>query len=569
MSALPEIPSVWISDLTFSSGYRLDLMHADIVVFVGPNNSGKSATLKEIEGYLSGHETPRRVVKDIISKKIGTVEDVRSYLAKNSHASFDRGHLQYFGPGCTILDFQIDIAWKSALNQISAFFCRRIKTETRITDSNPERSFHALNDPPSNPIQLMYADSNIELRLSNYFEQAFGLELIVFRAGGNEIPLMVGKRPGPEFGQDPTKREYIERLYETAVPLEEQGDGMRAFASVVLEMLASQTPTILLLDEPEAFLHPPQARLIGRFLAREKRRGAQLFIATHSSDILSGLLEAAPDQLRVVRISRDGEKNIASELSKEMVTNIRSDPLMRYSSVLDAIFHRRTILCESDADCFFYQAVLNAIVQEGEENPDVLFLHASGKHRMAKIAAALVSLDVQIDIIADIDLLSEENTFRDIVSSMNGDWNKLKKLWRNVKLSIEERKPWLNAESVQRQINEAFSNVDRNKELSSERVQVLRSILKKASPWESVKEAGDAAIPPGDATKSMQEIRSILQEIGIWIVPVGELEGFCKSVGGHGPRWVQKVIEERDLSTDGEIEPARSLIHSLWNRKTS
>ncbi|MBK9339694.1 MAG: hypothetical protein IPN04_02960 [Rhodoferax sp.] len=38
-------------------------------------------------------------------------------------------------------------------------------------------------------------------------------------------------------------------------------------------------------------------------------------------------------------------------------------------------------------------------------------------------------------------------------------------------------------------------------------------------------------------------------EKGLWIVPVGELEGFCRSIAAsHGPDFVEKVLEQRDLS---------------------
>ena len=55
--------------------------------------------------------------------------------------------------------------------------------------------------------------------------------------------------------------------------------------------------------------------------------------------------------------------------------------------------------------------------------------------------------------------------------------------------------------------------------------------------------------------------------MGLWIVPVGELEGFCKSVGGHGPRWVQQVIEERDLANDPELGRARAFVREVWQSR--
>ena len=44
---------------------------------------------------------------------------------------------------------------------------------------------------------------------------------------------------------------------------------------------------------------------------------------------------------------------------------------------------------------------------------------------------------------------------------------------------------------------------------------------------------------------------------------MGELEGFCKSVGGHGPAWVHNVMEEGNLKT-WELEAARKFMHEVW-----
>ena len=116
---------------------------------------------------------------------------------------------------------------------------------------------------------------------------------------------------------------------------------MRSFASVILHLLAQNTPTVLLLDEPEAFLHPPQARLLGEFIATEKPERAQLFVATHSADVLQGLLSSASDHVRLVRIQRDGDVNRVKELDKARTKEIGTDPLMKFSNVLSGIFYQR------------------------------------------------------------------------------------------------------------------------------------------------------------------------------------------------------------------------------------
>ena len=50
-------------------------------------------------------------------------------------------------------------------------------------------------------------------------------------------------------------------------------------------------------------------------------------------------------------------------------------------------------------------------------------------------------------------------------------------------------------------------------------------------------------MPAGNATISYKNMEKVLEATGIYIVPVGELECFVKEVGGHGPEWVNSVLE--------------------------
>lgn len=562
---IPVRAKISIKSLTFSGGVTLHLNPDDIVVFVGPNNSGKSASLKEIEDSLRSTPLPRKVLKSAEIEKIGDASSAEKLIQEFSQKTYQNAQLHYSGSGYSIPAIQIAGGWNGHFETVRPFFCRRLKTESRLSDSNAAPSFKVLSEAASRPIQMMYADDDIERRLSGYFQSAFGLELIVFKAGGKEIPLLVGERVPLEPGEDRTTKSYLERLMKKSSPLADQGDGMRGFSSVILEMLANRAPSILLLDEPEAFLHPPQARVLGQFLATERRNDTQMFIATHSPDILIGLLNVAPDQLRVVRIQRNGDTNDAKELDKNIAKEIASDPLMKYSSVLSGIFHKRVVICEADSDCLFYQAVLDHDSVNDGPQPDVLFLHASGKHRMASMAQALCGLGVPVDVIADIDLLREEGPFKKLVEVMGGEWSQLRESWKNVKLAIESRKPWLNAKALEAEITSIFSSIDPSAEVSEDKVSAIKSTLKKASPWESVKGAGFAAVPSGDSTKDLHRMLAYIQQLGIWIVPVGELEGFCRSIGNHGPKWVQRVLEEKDLGSD-ELSEARTFVKAIWER---
>lgn len=289
-------PAFTFKSITFSDGTTITLESTDVVVLVGPNNTGKSVALRELETHVE-RSYQGTVVTQVKHLRTGTGEELLAYL--RSHTKEDSNqHL--VGYRFSIPEHLIDTYWSSTsgLRLLSPFFCMRLQTETRITDSDPAPAIRVLEDAVSHPIQMLYSDDDLENKISEYFRQAFGEDLIIHRLGGNEIPLLVGERLVPQCGEDRISASYWRRLLDSTVPLNEQGDGMRSFASVILHLLAPITPSILMLDEPEAFLHPPQARLLGELIAEERSSRAQLFVATHSPDVLNGLLNVAPDHLR-------------------------------------------------------------------------------------------------------------------------------------------------------------------------------------------------------------------------------------------------------------------------------
>ena len=560
-------PTFRVQSLSFSDGTSVSINPSDVVVLVGPNNAGKSRALKEIEEHAS-KPIAGIVVKEVKFDYSGTVDELSSYI--EDHSTIDNSGRQpvYKGYQFSVVCQRLPSLWNEKLMDITPFFCMRIPTERRITDSNSIIAIAFLDEPASHPIHMLYEDDRLEQRISEYFYRAFGEHLIVFRLGGSKIPLLVGEDVRLADGEDRVSRSYNDRLLKSATPLEGQGDGMRSFASVVLHLLTPITPSILLLDEPEAYLHPPQARLLGEIIATERKDLTQLFVATHSPDVLQGLLNVVEaDHLRVIRIQREGDVNYIKELDKDQVREIGNDPLMKYSSVLSGVFHERVIICESDADCMFYSSILDIPEIHGGPQPDVLFVHANGKHRMAVQARALVALGVHVDVIADMDVLQEEAELKKLFDALEGDWSSVQRKVISVKTAIETHKPWLNAEEVSKGIRTVLDGVDETGEFPRSAKQNITTFFRKASPWDAVKDTGKAAIPSGQATTEYEELVEAFQDKGLWIVPVGELEGFCKNVGGHGPRWVQEVIEIYDLATCDELKVAREFVGKVWQSR--
>ena len=560
-------PAVRVQNLLFSDGKRISIGPSDVVVLVGPNNAGKSRVLYDIENHAS-NSSRGIVVEEITFEYSGTVDELESYITKHSTLNESGRDPVYKGYRFSVQHGRLSQLWNNKLRELTPLFCMRIPTERRITDSDPIQTVAFLDEPGSHPIHMLYKNDILERRISKFFYRAFGEHLIVFRLGGTTIPLLVGEYFAPKDGEDRVSTSYNDRLRQSATPLKEQGDGMRSFASVVLHLLTPITPSVLLLDEPEAYLHPPQARLLGEIIATERQDLTQLFVATHSPDVLHGLLNVVEaEHLRVIRIQREGKVNYIKELDKDTVREIGNDPLMKYSSVLSGVFHERVIVCEADADCMFYSSILDIPEVHHGPQPDVLFVHANGKHRMAVQVRALAALGVHVDVIADMDVLQEEGELKKIFEALGGDWSMVQGRVRSVRTAIETHKPWLNAEEVSKGIRKVLEGVNQTGEFPRSAQKNINTFFRKASSWDVVKDAGEAAIPSGQATTEYGELREAFQHKGLWIVPVGELEGFCKNVGGHGPRWVQEVIGEYDLANCDELKIARQFVGKVWHAR--
>jgi energy-coupling factor transporter ATP-binding protein EcfA2 len=558
-------PSIFFEEVTFSDNQTLSFEDDEIVVFVGPNNAGKSAALRDLQNWVAKPHK-QTVIIDAKTKQKGNSNDLRSYLERYSQKSGDLENLTYGGIGFNI--HHTNVSWFDRVHDrhpVASFFTTRLATESRINGSDPAGAIALYQTPPSHPIHLLLMDNMLAMTISDLFRKAFGKDLIIFRAGGSSFPLYVGRKPQLASNEDELSKSYVDRLLQNAVPLHSQGDGMRSFVTVLLNVLVADNHSIQFLDEPEAFLHPPQARLLGEYIAKNRRANSQLFIATHSTDILDGLLAGSSNKVRIVRIQRSGDINRVKELSKERTAAISNDTLTQYSGVFKGIFYRHVVITEADSDCLFYSSILNLPTISGDIRPDVLFIHASGKHRMSRLVETLRSLDVPVSVIADIDILSEEPAFRQLFEKLGGNWQDVSVAWKTIKTSVESISPPINATQIKQMIFAELESVSGTGKFPKEIEKSIKNIFRTVSPWDNVKHAGRSALRGSATVSHFNNLYEACSSKGLWIVPVGELEGFCRSVDArHGPSFVEKVLEDRDLETDPELLEARNFVARIW-----
>ena len=552
---------IWISEITFSDNTTLQFEKDDIVVFVGPNNAGKSASLKEGASLVKAKNKKGKVLKDLNIEKEGDEIELFQLLDTSTTKNYDNpSQILYQGFGFNIWESSVKsifAEYKNGVGGLASLFVNILTTEQRLLAANPPQNIKLTTQAIQHPIHYLQKDDALEQRFSDYFRQAFGTDLIVHRNAGSEVPLYIGEKPVPKTGEDRVSSTYLRELEKLDL-LHEQGDGMRSFVGVLLNAFISNH-SILFIDEPEAFLHPPQARLLGKMLAKDLPSERQLFLATHSEDFLKGLLDANINNLKIIRIQRDGSINKVSSLTSLDIDSIWNDSLLRHSNVLNGLFHSKVVICESDSDCRFFSAVLSAQFDNtGSIAPDILFIHCGGKHRIPTAIKALKKLNVPIKVASDFDVLNDTNPLKEIFEDLGGVWTDIENDWKIVKMEIEQKRPEFLTVDIKKDIEKTFSSTT-DRIFPKEKINEIQRALKKASAWSEAKEVGKSYIPSGNATQAFERIQIKLKEKGFLVLEVGELESFVKSVGNHGPKWVSEVLT-KNLTTDAELEPARQFV---------
>lgn len=520
-----------ILDLVFAAGSRsgsapLHLRPGNVIVLVGPNNSGKSLALREIENWFSSQTRSSRVINSVTADwptDQGQAESLaRAFeTAVGPEYSAPPGHFWVrtprFDQSGSVNQMTVnpeDLRSAAARQNTDLFrsvlgrlYCVRLDGRSRflLTDEKPSGD---LQERAQNHLQALMIDDAAREQVRKITEEAFGLHFVIDPTGLKTLRIRLSVRAPAstpeEQALDHTAREFHSR----ATLIDEMSDGVKAFVGLVSALVALPH-RIMLIDEPEAFLHPPLANRLGQNLARLARaRDASLVTATHSSDFLFGCLEATPD-VTVVRTTFDHGIASARALLATELEPLRSDPLLRSTGVFRSLFHQVTIVGESDSDRAFYDEMNRRLVASGRGIPDALFLNAQNKSTVHRIVGPLRRLGIATAAIVDLDLIKRSD-----------DWNAL-----------------LNACLV------PSSEIAR---LESERHYfnaIFRGFPLLQNQQQVVKRQGISALGTADQHRA-QSLLSDLERYGLFLVPNGEVETWLPflNISEHGSKWLVRVF---------------------------
>jgi predicted ATPase len=196
----------------------------------------------------------------------------------------------------------------------------------------------------------------------------------------------ISVRPAPDSGNvaeilvwniDPaTERDDL------AIPLNESGTGIGQVLAILYVALVADA-NVLVIDEPNSFLHPAASRQLVKLL--REYRNHQYIISTHSPEVIAG---ASPDRLFMLRLQ--DQRTTISVLQSESVQGVQ-EALTEVGSRLSDVFGADAILwVEGSTEEACFPRVLKAVGIDLGSRISVVALRNTGDLEAKRGSAAAI-----------------------------------------------------------------------------------------------------------------------------------------------------------------------------------
>lgn len=560
-------PSLTISKIKFNNDKEIFFNDDDIVIFVGANNVGKSRALKDIKDDILEKKTDKVIIKEIEYKDSNFTEKNMQNFFKNNYdnemekngdynITIDRNNAQYYDKN----HFKNILLNKKQFYKVLFSF---LSTENRLNMTSPI-SYNFIEDKVSlNIMRKLEKDTQAITKLNDILNSCFGKTIdISEEVNNNSLSKLYKFGTKEEISKTiNTNTREARSLLESLDDLNEQGDGIRSAVAILSSLIANEH-TLYLIDEPETFLHPPQARILGNNIV-ELSKNKQCFISTHNIDLIRGILENKSSRIKIIKINRNENKNEFHIIDNASISRIANDKNLKYSNILNGLFYSTVVLCENESDCKFYSAILEHLDSNIYQN--VLFCAVGGKDQFKIIIPLLQKLKINYVIIADLDLIDNRERLKNLLNSIEENkYAQISEAHNNFLNLFEQGTD--NQIKKQKAIKEEILSLfTKDDYMSEETANKIKLTLKNISYLKLLKNTGKSCLPAGKCTMEYDKIIEFLNMNNIYVVECGEIERFITQVDGHGNSWVENVFNIYPLLEEPVYDDVKKFIKNIFN----
>lgn len=497
-----------------------------ITVFVGPNNSGKSKLLLEIESFLGNKRTidPNNLILEKVTLQAFSEEEITQELEKikveqPSESSENPDIITIRTPSTShnysrIMSFNLKPLIEEAQDPnnsnhggYSTFLglCTlNLNAINRLSLLEGRGTGDLQN--PDNPLSFLFTNNDLRKRLREIIYEAFEKYYVIDPTNLGALQIRLSDRAPVDEGEEKGLETRSVKFHKEATPIREFGDGVKAFTGIMTMILAGD-PKILLIDEPEAFLHPSLSSKLGKEIGRSlMSSNKKLLVSTHSSSFLMGCVQSGVP-LNIVRLTYKNGIATSRILPKEKIIELMRDPLLRSTGVLNGLFFEAVVVTEADSDRVFYQEINERLLSENDPRgiKNCLFINAQNKQTIARIVKPLRELGIPTVGIVDIDVLKEGGQV----------FTKL-----------------LDASFIPSLNQQAFCN---------QRKSLYDTLNATGKEW---KKDGGVELLNGEDKEACSNFFNQLDEYGVFVIRQGELENWLKPLKAtrHGTDWLIDIF---------------------------
>ena len=492
-----------------------------VTVFVGPNNSGKSQILREVERYC---RTGQNDANDLLLADLtftgldpARTEQSIERIRQPPHPG-ESQQVDHIFVGSRYGRQQVPVKslaqFIQAPNTNVSAFCQWYLTHlTLMLDGRSriglvgQQGAGDLQRPPESSFQVLFRDDTKRHEVRRIVLDAFGRHFVLDPTHLGQLRIRLSERAPRDDMEERGIHADAVRFHASAQVIDEASDGVKAFTGIITEVMAGD-PSVILVDEPEAFLHPSLASKLAQEVARAALSAdKRIFVSTHSPQFVMGCIQSGAP-VNIIRLTYRAGVATARVLPSNEILELIRHPLLRSTGLLSGLFYEFVVVTESDADRAFYQEVNERLLQFRPDwgIPNCLFLNAQNKQTVQTLLRPLRKLGIPAAGIVDVDVLKE------------GGAN-----WTNLLSSADVP------------------------QLSHGSLATMRSAVKTAmdETGRDMKRDGGLAILGPAEKQAAEDLLNQLRQYGIFVVPGGELESWLKSLGAtkHGPAWLIDIFE--------------------------